>query len=155
MNEKFLREAIRLSIEKMELGEGGPFGAVIVKDDRIVGEGWNRVTSLTDPTAHAEIVAIRDACSRLASFSLSGCEIYASCEPCPMCLGAIHWARLGTLYFAATREDAAAGGFDDLAIYDQMALPTTMRSIPTGQALREEARVAFDAWRNKADRIEY
>ena len=97
MNEKFLRAAIRLSIEKMELGEGGPFGAVIVKDDRIVGEGWNRVTSLNDPTAHAEIVAIRDACSRLASFSLSGCAIYASCEPCPMCLGAIHWARLDAL----------------------------------------------------------
>jgi guanine deaminase len=155
MNEKFLREAIRLSIEKMELGEGGPFGAVIVKNDRIVGEGWNRVTSINDPTAHAEIVAIRDACSRLESFSLSGCEIYASCEPCPMCLGAIHWARLDALYFAATREDAAAGGFGDLDIYDQMLLPTTLRSIPTGQALREEARAAFDEWRNKADRIEY
>jgi tRNA(Arg) A34 adenosine deaminase TadA len=155
MNERFLREAIRLSMEKMELGEGGPFGAVIVKNGRVVGEGWNRVTSTNDPTAHAEIVAIRDVCSRLASFSLSGCEIYASCEPFPMCLGAIHWARLDALYFAATREDAAAGGFDDLAIYEQMVLPTTMRSIPVGQALREEARGAFEAWRNKGDRIEY
>ncbi len=155
MNERFLREAIRLSREKMKLGEGGPFGAVVVKDGRIVGEGWNRVTSTNDPTAHAEIVAIRDACSRLASFSLPGCEIYASCEPCPMCLGAIYWARLDALHFAATREDAAAAGFDDLAIYEQMVLPTAMRSIPVGQALREDARGAFEAWRNQADRIEY
>jgi tRNA(Arg) A34 adenosine deaminase TadA len=155
MNEEFLRAAIRLSMEKMESGEGGPFGAVIVRDDRIVSQGWNRVTSVNDPTAHAEIVAIRDACSRFESFSLSGCEIYSSCEPCPMCLGAIHWARLDALYFAATREDAAAGGFDDLDIYDQMLLPTTMRSIPTSQALREEACVAFETWKNKEDRIDY
>lgn len=155
MNEKFLRAAIQLSVVKMEMGEGGPFGAVIVKNDEIIGRGWNRVTSINDPTAHAEIVAIREACSRLASFSLRECEIYASCEPCPMCLGAIYWARLDALYFAATHEDAAAGGFDDREIYDQMALPTAMRSIPTSQALQNEARVAFDAWKQKEDRLEY
>ncbi|NLX98535.1 MAG: nucleoside deaminase [Rhodopirellula sp.] len=155
MNAEFLRAAIRLSLEKMELGEGGPFGAVVVRNGEIIGEGWNRVPSSNDPTAHAEIVAIRDACFRLKCFCLSGCEIYASCEPCPMCLGAIHWARLDALYFAATRRDAAAAGFDDQDIHDQMALPTTMHRFATGQSLEEEARVAFDAWRQKADRIEY
>lgn len=155
MQKQFLREAIRLSVEQMQLDEGGPFGAVVVKDGKIVGTGSNRVTSTNDPTAHAEIVAIRDACSRLGGFSLAGCEIYASCEPCPMCLAAIYWARLDRVYYAAGREDAARAGFDDSHIYDQFSLPATARSIPTTQDLRDEALVAFDAWAAKSDRVEY
>ena len=155
MDERFLREAIRLSIEKMNAGEGGPFGAVVVRDGQIVGVGWNRVTSGNDPTAHAEIVAIRDACLRLGTFRLSGCELYASCEPCPMCLAAIYWARIDRLCYAATREDAARAGFDDAWLYDQIALPSRQRSIPTSQHLRGEALPAFDAWAKKEDRVEY
>ncbi len=155
MDERFLREAIRLSIEKMQAGEGGPFGAVVVRDGGIVGVGWNRVTSANDPTAHAEIVALRDACSRLGTFRLAGCELYASCEPCPMCLAAICWARIDRLYYAATREDAARAGFDDAWLFDQIALPPLHRSLPASQHLREEALAAFDAWAKKEDRIEY
>src|SRR5476649_2015775 len=113
MKEKFMREAIRLALSKMRGNHGGPFGAVVVREGVIVGRGWNRVTSTNDPTAHAEVVAIRDACSRLKSFSLAGCEIYTSCEPCPLCLAAIYWSRLGGIYYAATCGDAAAAGFDD------------------------------------------
>ena len=155
MDERFLREAIRLSIEKMDAGAGGPFGAVVVRQGQIVGTGWNLVTSANDPTAHAEIVAIRDACRRLGTFRLAGCEIYASCEPCPMCLGAIYWARIERLYYAATREDAARAGFDDASIYDQIVLPQARRSIPAAGHLRQEARAAFDAWAKKEDRVEY
>ncbi len=155
MHEHFLREAIRLSIDEMQAGRGGPFGAVIVRDGRIVGTGSNRVTTTNDPTAHAEIVAIREACTRLGTFSLAGCEIYASCEPCPMCLAAIYWARLGRLYYAATRADAAAAGFDDAQIYDEIPLAPDARSIPTTQALRREALAALDAWAKQADRVEY
>jgi len=155
MNPAFLREAIRLSIEKMEANEGGPFGAVIVRDQRIVGRGWNRVTSTNDPTAHAEIVAIRDACSRLKTFSLAGCEIYSSCEPCPLCLAAIYWSRLDRSFYAATCEDAAAAGFDDGNFYRELALPIADRSIPMEQSLREEACVALKAWLKKEDRIKY
>lgn len=151
----FLREAIRLSLEKMEANEGGPFGAVVVQSGAIVGRGWNQVTSQNDPTAHAEIVAIRDACSRLQTFSLAGCEIYSSCEPCPLCLAAIYWSRLDCLYYAATCDDAAAAGFDDQNFYREMKRPAEQRSIPMQQALREEALVAFQAWRNKEDRIPY
>ena len=123
MNHTFLREAIRLSIESLDANQGGPFGAVIVRGDEIVGRGWNRVTTANDPTAHAEIVAIRDACKRLNTFSLAGCELYSSCEPCPMCLAAIYWSRLDSLVFAATRDDAADAGFDDALFYEELARP--------------------------------
>jgi len=153
--ERFLREAIRLSFEKMREGEGGPFGAIVARGDEIVGIGWNRVASTNDPTAHAEITAVRDACQRLQTFNLSGCEIYSSCEPCPMCLAAIYWARLDRLHYAAGREDAAEAGFDDAHIFAQMALPCQERSLPSTQTLRDQARAAFDEWRVKADRVEY
>ena len=155
MNPAFLREAIRLSIEKMEANEGGPFGAVIVRDQQIIGRGWNRVTSTNDPTAHAEVVAIRDACSQLKTFSLAGCEIYSSCEPCPLCLAAIYWSRLDRIYYAATCDDAAAAGFDDRNFYRELAKPAGDRSIPMEQALRNEACVALQAWAKKEDRIRY
>lgn len=155
MNQDFLREAIRLSIEKSQAGEGGPFGAVVVRNDQIIGRGWNRVTSTNDPTAHAEIVAIRDACGRLETFSLAGCEIYTSCEPCPMCFAAIYWARLERIYYAATRRDAAAGGFDDDTFYQQLALPADRRSIQMVQDLRDEACEAFRLWLLKTDRTPY
>ncbi len=154
-DEEFLREAILLSIDKMQGGAGGPFGAVVVRDGQVVGRGWNRVTSTHDPTAHAEVVAIRDACTRLGDFSLNGATIYSSCEPCPMCLAASYWARLDRLVYAASREDAAAAGFDDSLIYEQVPLAPQDRSLPTTQALREEALAAFDGWREKQDRIPY
>lgn len=152
---EFLRTAIRLSLEKMESGEGGPFGAVVVRDRSIVGTGWNQVTSSNDPTAHAEVVAIRDACARLQNFSLSGCEIYCSCEPCPLCLAACYWSRLDRIYYAATSDDAAAAGFDDRRFYREMIKPPARRSIPMQQALRAEAIVALQAWIRKEDRIRY
>ena len=139
----------------MGAGEGGPFCAVVVRDGQIIGRGWNRVTSTNDPTAHAEVVAIRDACAHLQTFSLAGCEIYASCEPCPLCLAAIYWSRLGRIYYAATCADAAAAGFDDQALYRELALPAADRSIPMEQALREEAGVAFASWLAKEDRTRY
>jgi tRNA(Arg) A34 adenosine deaminase TadA len=154
-SEKFLREAIQLSKEKMEAGEGGPFGAVIVKDGKIIGRGWNRVTSANDPTAHAEVEAIREACSVLETFSLEGCEIYASCEPCPMCLSAIYWARLDALYFAGSHTDAADAGFDDTLLYKEVALGWEERSLPFGQYLQSEAQLVFNDWKIKPDRIEY
>ena len=150
-----MREAIALSIEKMEAGEGGPFGAVIVKDGGVIGRGWNRVTSANDPTAHAEIMAIRDACRTLQSFDLSGCEIYSSCEPCPMCLAAIYWARIDRLYFAATRDDAAHAGFDDAHFYEEIAKPRHARRLAAEQLLQNEARKAFDLWMKKPERIRY
>ncbi|MCA9028983.1 MAG: nucleoside deaminase [Planctomycetaceae bacterium] len=155
MNLDFLREAIRLSIEQMEANEGGPFGAVIVRNGEIVGRGWNRVTSTNDPTAHAEVVAIRDACSRLKTFSLAGCEIYSSCEPCPLCLAAIYWSRLDRIYYAATCDDAAAAGFDDRNFYRELGKSSVERSIPVQQALRDEALVALQAWTMKEGRIRY
>ncbi len=155
MNPAFLHEAIRLSTKRMEDNDGGPFGAVIVRNGEIVGRGWNRVTSTNDPTAHAEIVAIRDACSKLKTFSLDGCEIYSSCEPCPMCLAAIYWSRLDRIYYAATCDDAAAAGFDDRNFYRELGKPAGERSIPTEQALRDEACVALKAWMAKEDRIRY
>jgi guanine deaminase len=155
MNQEFLRAAIRLSLEKMEMNEGGPFGAVVVQDGHIVGRGWNRVTSANDPTAHAEIVAIRDACHRLNTYSLKGCEIYSSCEPCPMCLAAIYWSRFDHLYFAATSQDAAAAGFDDQNFYQELRQSRDNRSLPVTQALRDEACTALQVWLNKADRILY
>ncbi|MFN0017400.1 MAG: nucleoside deaminase [Pirellulaceae bacterium] len=155
MNPALLREAIRLSAEQAGHNEGGPFGAVIVRHEQIIGRGWNRVTSTNDPTAHAEIVAIRDACSRLKSFSLAGCEIYSSCEPCPMCLSAIYWSRLDRIYYAATRDDASTIGFDDGNFYLELTKPVSERSIPMEKALSEEACVALQAWLRKEDRIRY
>lgn len=155
MNPAFLREAIRLSIEKMEAGEGGPFGAVVVRDGLVIGRGWNRVTATNDPTAHAEVVAIREACQHLRSFSLAGCELYASCEPCPLCLAATYWSRLDRIFFAASCEDAAAAGFDDAQFYREIAKAPAERTIPMIQALRDEAAPAFKAWLSKADRIPY
>jgi guanine deaminase len=155
MNPKFLHEAIRLSLEKSRDGEGGPFGAVIVRNDEIIGQGWNRVTSTNDPTAHAEMMAIRDACRRLQTFSLAGCDIYTSCEPCPMCLAAIYWARLDRVYYAATRQDAAEIGFDDSRIYDELAMDIGNRSIPMTQDLHDEARDVFLAWLQQTNRILY
>ena len=150
-----MREAIRLSGEKMEAGEGGPFGAVIVKNGGIVGRGWNRVTSANDPTAHAEIEAIRDACTNLDIFSLAGCEIYSSCEPCPMCLAAIYWARLDTLYFAASRNDAANAGFDDVLIYDEISKPIMERKMRAEQHLQTAAQTVMASWRNKTNKKPY
>ena len=155
MNPAFLHEAIRLSVENMEMNNGGPFGAVIVRDQQIIARGWNTVSATNDPTAHAEIVAIRDACARLKTFTLAGCEIYSSCEPCPMCLSAIYWARLGRIYYAANREDANAAEFDDDKLYRELTLPIGNRSIPMVQSLREEACAAFHAWMKKPDRIKY
>jgi len=155
MHEQFLREAIRFSAENARTAAGGPFGAVVVRAGEIVGRGVNRVTAENDPTAHAEIVAIRDACRRLGTFTLAGCEIYASCEPCPMCLAAIYWARLDRLYYAAERHDAAAVGFDDTAICDQLGRPSAERSIPSVQMLRDEARAAMLQWQRHEGRVTY
>jgi len=155
MNEQFMREAIRISVEKMRDGLGGPFGAVVVKENRIIARGWNQVTSANDPTAHAEIVVVREACRQLGGFRLPGCELYSSCEPCPMCLGAIYWARLDRLFFAATRQDAAEAGFDDEWLYREIPLPVAQRRLPTRQLLREAALDAFAQWKAKPDRIPY
>lgn len=150
-----MREAIASALKGMHSNEGGPFGAVIVKDDRIIGKGHNQVTSSNDPTAHAEIMAIRQACQNLNSYQLQGCEIYTSCEPCPMCLGAIYWARLDRLYFACSKEDAAEAGFDDAYIYREIELAPQARSIPFQPLLREEALLVFRDWLNKSDRTSY
>ncbi len=150
-----MRRAIALSREMMEKGTGGPFGAVIVKDGRIIAEGYNQVTSNNDPTAHAEIVAIRAACAALGSFSLRGSEIYSSCEPCPMCLAAIYWARIDRIYYGNDRQAAARIGFDDEFLYREIALPLEARSLEIQQLLGDEAREAFDAWERKPDKISY
>ena len=150
-----MRRAIEVAMAGVEAGFGGPFGSVIVRDGQIVGRGENRVTSSNDPTAHAEIVAIRDACRTLGTHVLEGCDIYCSCEPCPMCLSAIYWARVRHVYFACGRTDAAAAGFDDEWIYREVALPHPERTIPITQLLRDEALATFQAWLGKPDRIEY
>ncbi len=151
----FMRRAIALAEENVASSGGGPFGAVVVHNGRIVGEGTNQVTGSHDPTAHAEVVAIRAACTELGTFSLAGCEIYASCEPCPMCLSAIYWARIERIFYGNTKVDAAAIGFDDDHIYREIALPVSDRAIPTAQILSEEAISAFRAWENADDKIEY
>jgi tRNA(Arg) A34 adenosine deaminase TadA len=155
MTEKFMREAIRLSIQMMRRGKGGPFGAVVVKDGRIIGRGCNQVTSINDPTAHAEIVAIREACRRLKTFRLDDCELYTSCEPCPMCLSAIYWARLRNVFYGNTRKDAAKIEFDDDFLYREVALPIRKRRLPMRQLLHKEALAAFAEWKLKPDRIPY
>ncbi len=151
----FMRRAVELSRACIEALEGGPFGAVIVKDGRIVGEGCNTVTSANDPTAHAEIVAIRNACRALATFSLAGCDIYASCEPCPMCLSAIYWARLDGIVYANTRADAARIGFDDEAIYQEVARPLEARRMPVRRLLGDEALAVFREWESLPGRKPY
>ena len=152
---KFMREAIRLSIENVQSGNGGPFGTVIVKNGEIIASGVNKVTQSNDPTAHAEIVAIRSACETLGTFQLVGCEIYCSCEPCPMCLGAIYWARPDRIYFANTREDAADINFDDNFIYNELDVSISQRKLPTTQLLRDEAQMAFTQWRESTAKTEY
>lgn len=152
---KFMQEAISLAKENLKLKNGGPFGAVVVKDGKIIGRGMNTVTSKNDPTAHAEVNAIREACENLQSFQLTDCEIYSSCEPCPMCLGAIYWARPRKLYFAASRDDAAKAGFDDAIIYQEIELPFTNRKLPTEQFLQADAIELFDTWIKIESKIEY
>lgn len=154
-DKEFMRRAIELAQDGIDANDGGPFGAIIVKDGRIIGEGCNRVTSTNDPTAHAEIVAIREACRNLNSFQLEGCLIYTSCEPCPMCLGAIYWARPARMYFACTREDAAGVGFDDDFIYEEIERPIEERRIESINFLREEGLTVFENWANKPDKTEY
>ena len=152
---EYMQEAIKLSIEKMQAGFGGPFGAVIVKDGKIIARGFNNVTSSNDPTAHAEVDAIRKACKELGTFQLDDCELYTSCEPCPMCLGAIYWARPKVVYYGNTKADAAQIGFDDQFIYDEIEKPLAERSIPMIQFMAEEALEGFKKWEEKADKTEY
>ena len=151
----FMRRAIDLSQVKMEENCGGPFGAVIVKGGKVIGEGWNCVTSTNDPTAHAEMVAIRNAAAAVKDFNLVGCEIYTSCEPCPMCLSAIYWARIDKIFYANMREDAERIGFDDAFLYAEVALPENKRSLPSYRMLREEAKIVFENWTKKQDRTQY
>jgi guanine deaminase len=152
---KFMKKAIRLSIANVEKGSGGPFGAVIVKDGKVIARGVNNVTASKDPTAHAEVVAIRKACKALKTHQLTGCEIYTSCEPCPMCLAAIYWARPDKIFFGGSKEDAAAINFDDKLIYEEIAKPISERKIFTQQILREEALEAFRKWSESPNKIEY
>lgn len=155
MDARLMRAAIRLSRDKMRGNRGGPFGAVVVREGRILARGWNQVTSANDPTAHAEINAIRKACRKLGTFRLDGCEIYTSCEPCPMCLAAIYWARVSRIYYAGTREDAAGAGFDDERLYREVCQPRGLREVPMEQALRLEAVAVFEEWAAKQDRVPY
>ena len=152
---QFMKRAIELSRSNMNANKGGPFGAVVVKDGSIVGEGWNQVTSSNDPTAHAEVMAIRHAAKNLNNFDLNGCEIYTSCEPCPMCLSAIYWARIDKIYYANTRKDAAQINFDDDFLYTEINQPLDKRKVPIAQLLRDEAQAVFTEWKNKADKIPY
>lgn len=154
-DEDFLKAAIGLARDHMEAGHGGPFGAVVVHEGRIIAEGWNQVTSRNDPTAHAEMVALREAAVRLNRFSLAGCTLYTSCEPCPMCLAAAYWARIDGLVYAATRADAAEIGFDDDILYRELALPVSERRLPMRSLLHEEALHVFTAWRDKPDKVPY
>ena len=153
--EELMTKAVNLSEYGMDNNFGGPFGAVIVKDGEVIAEGFNNVTSSNDPTAHAEITAIRNACKKLNTFDLSGCELYTSCEPCPMCLAAIYWARIEKIYYANTKEDAANINFDDDFIYQEFAKPKNSRSIPVEQLGREEAIKVFEKWSKKLDKVEY
>jgi len=154
-DEYFMRRAIALAEEGMNSNEGGPFGAVVVKEDKIIGEGNNAVTTTNDPTAHAEVVAIRNACKELNSFQLEDCIIYTSCEPCPMCLGAIYWARPKKVFYACDKKDAAEIDFDDQFIYDEIDKPIANRSIPFVRMLKEEGKVVFNRWAEKIDKTKY
>lgn len=150
-----MQEAIKLSFEMMRKNKGGPFGAVVTKGGKLISKGWNQVTSSNDPTAHGEVVAIRRACKKLKTFDLSGCEIYTSCEPCPMCLTAIYWARIDRIYYGNTQRDAAKIGFDDKYFYDEVKKPLKKRDIPITQILHKEALDAFKEWDEKEDKILY
>lgn len=153
--DSFMARAIEMAVENARSGRGGPFAALVVKGDAVIASGVNLVTSSNDPTAHAEIVAIRTACQALASFQLTGCDIYTSCEPCPMCLGAIYWARTARIFFAGTHRDAAAAGFDDSLIYRELRAPPGARKIPMIRMLPEHARRAFEAWQSRTDHVAY
>ncbi|RIH90057.1 Guanine deaminase [Calidithermus terrae] len=155
MKGEFMEEAARLALENVQSGLGGPFGAVVVKDGQIIARGTNRVTRTNDPTAHAEVVAIREACRVLGTFDLSGCEVYTSCEPCPMCLSAIYWARIGKIYYGCTAQDAAAIGFADQFIYDELARPKSERRLPLEQLERQLCLRAFEAWEQDTNKIPY
>jgi guanine deaminase len=155
MHNPFMARAIQISIENVRSGRGGPFGAVVAKGGEIIAEGMNCVTQMNDPTAHAEVVAIREACKKLHLFELKGCDIYASCEPCPMCLGAIYWARPSRLFFGNTAGDAAKIGFDDSLIYRELSQAHSQRKIPMVQMMREEALEAFRAWEEKPNKVAY
>jgi len=150
-----MQRAIELSLENVRSAGGGPFAALVVKDDAVLATGVNQVTSALDPTAHAEIVAIRGACQAIRDFQLKGCELYTTCEPCPMCMSAIYWARLGKVYYACTRADAAKAGFDDSLIYDELALPLESRKIPMVPIMREQALAAFEEWERSQTKIQY
>jgi len=150
-----MRRAIALAMENVRSGRGGPFAALVAKDDRIVAEGVNRVTATNDPTAHAEIVAIREACRALGTFQLTDCELYCTCEPCPMCFGAIYWARLSGVFYASTAADAAQAGFDDAFIYNELRRAATERKIPMTQILRDESLAIFSAWKHQQNKTAY
>ena len=154
-DEKFMRVAIHLAEKGMNKNAGGPFGAIVVKDGKIISKGYNKVTSKNDPTAHAEVVAIRKACKKLGTFQLDDCTIYTSCEPCPMCLGAIYWARPKQVFYASNKTDAAGIGFDDDFIYKELEVPLDNRSIPFKQVLRDEAIPVFKKWADKNDKMDY
>ena len=154
MRKEFMKRAIKLSLESVNKN-GGPFGCIIVKENKIVAEGSNKVTSSNDPTAHGEIVAIREACKNLNTFTLAGCELYSSCEPCPMCLSAIYWARIGKIYYANTRDDAKKIDFDDSLIYSEFNKNINERKIPMVQIMRDEALKAFELWDKKKDKVKY
>jgi guanine deaminase len=155
MSQEFMRRAIALALENVRSGGGGPFAAVIVKENRIIAEGANCVTRINDPTAHAEVVAIREACRVLADFQLLGCDLYTTCEPCPMCLGAIYWARTARTFYAATAADAAEAGFDDAFIYDELKMAPTGRRIPMTQLLRDDSLAIFSAWKQQENKTPY
>lgn len=155
MSVEFMRRAIALGIDNVRTGGGGPFAAVIVKEGRVVAEGVNRVTTTNDPTAHAEVVAIREACRLLGVFQLSGCELYTTCEPCPMCLGAIYWARPSRVFYACLASDAAAVGFDDAFIYEELRLGHHQRRLPMQQLLREESLQIFSLWKQQEGKTHY
>jgi guanine deaminase len=152
---RFVKMAIELSEQHSRARDGGPFGAVVVRNNEIIATGWNQVPSANDPTAHAEIVAIRGAAAHVRSFQLRGCVLYASCEPCPMCLAAVYWARIDRVVFAATRQDSAAAGFDDAELYSQLALPMAERKLPMRQLLRDQARDVLEQWQRMPDKIAY
>jgi guanine deaminase len=154
-NPEFMRQAIGLAVGNVRSGRGGPFGAVIVKDGKVIATGANQVTATNDPTAHAEVTAIRNACTALAGFSLEGCAIYTSCEPCPMCLAAIYWARCERIYYGCTAEDAAKAGFDDAYLYGEMKKPLGERTLPVVNLCREDAGAAFAEWMKSPMRVEY
>jgi guanine deaminase len=155
MSNAFMARAIELSIENVRTGRGGPFGAVVAKGGKIIAEGANNVTATNDPTAHAEIIAIREACKKLGAFELAGCDIYTSCEPCPMCLGAIYWARPDKVFYGNTADDAARAGFDDSHIYEEIPKPHSARKIPMEQMMRDEAIEGFRAWERSAKKVPY